>query len=81
MRAQTSKAPSVGGVQAAKKGNIADFFVQTFSEFKKVVWPSRQEATRLTAIVIAITASLGIILGAIDFGFTRLIGILGGGPS
>ncbi len=69
------------GVQTAKKRGIVNFFVQTWSEFNKVVWPSRQETFRLTAIVIAITAILGVILGAIDFGFTRLIGFFGSAGS
>lgn len=45
------------------------FFRDTRSELKKVVWPSRKQATNLTLIVIAVSAAVGLILGAIDFGF------------
>lgn len=45
------------------------FFRDTWSELKKVVWPSRKQATNLTIIVIAISAAVGLLLGAIDLGF------------
>jgi preprotein translocase subunit SecE len=41
-------------------------------ELKKVTWPSREETTRLTMLVIAISATIGIALGLIDIGFTRV---------
>jgi preprotein translocase subunit SecE len=69
---------SVGGAQAAKKGGVVSFVTETWAEFKKVVWPTRRELIRLTLIVIVITSGLGLILGGIDYGFSRLITILGG---
>ncbi len=45
------------------------FFQDTVSELKKVVWPTRKQATNLTMIVIAVSAAVGLILGGIDFGF------------
>ncbi|MBI2854581.1 MAG: preprotein translocase subunit SecE [Chloroflexi bacterium] len=67
-------APAAEGKQ---KKSFA-FIGEMISEFKKVVWPSRRELVRLTLIVIAITVALGLILGGIDFVFTRLITLLGG---
>jgi preprotein translocase subunit SecE len=75
---KTAKAmTSTPTAQAARKSAFS-FVTDTWAEFKKVVWPTRQETVRLTVIVIIITASLGLILGGIDLGFTRLIGIIGG---
>ncbi|MDO8673441.1 MAG: preprotein translocase subunit SecE [Dehalococcoidia bacterium] len=62
----------------AKKGGVIGFIAETVGEFKKVVWPSRKDVIRLTLIVIVVTASLGIILGSIDYGFKSLISFLGG---
>lgn len=76
MMAQRKPAPAGAGVR--KRGGIVSFLRETWSEFKKVVWPTRNETVRLTLIVIAITASLGIVLGALDLGFLKLVGILGG---
>lgn len=43
------------------------------SELRKVSWPSRDEAARLTLIVLVITIAMAAVLGLIDYGFSRLI--------
>lgn len=48
------------------------FFKDTIAELRKVVWPTRQEATRLTVLVMIISAVVGLALGAVDFGLTKL---------
>jgi len=55
-----------------KPGRRFRFFGDTIGELRKVVWPTRQEAIRLSIIVIILTIVLGIILGALDYGFSRL---------
>ena len=49
------------------------FVGEVISELRKVVWPSQEEATRLTVMVLVISISIGIALGVIDFGFSNLI--------
>ena len=46
---------------------------EIISELKKVVWLSRREAAYLTLLVLIVSATAGIVLGAIDYGFTNLI--------
>jgi preprotein translocase subunit SecE len=43
------------------------------SEMKKVVWPTREETARLTAVVIAVSVVASLILGASDLIFTFLL--------
>jgi preprotein translocase subunit SecE len=43
----------------------------TRSELQKVTWPSRQETTNLTLVVIGVSAVLGLLLGGIDLVLTR----------
>lgn len=40
---------------------------------EKVTWPSRPEAIRLTLIVIATSLVIGIYIGGLDFGFTKIM--------
>jgi preprotein translocase subunit SecE len=54
----------------------AGFLNEVKDELKKVVWPTRQEIIRLTAVVIAISLLVGLFLGGLDFIFTKLIGIV-----
>ena len=43
------------------------------SEMRKVSWPTREEATKLTTIVIVISVIVGLFLGGIDALFSALI--------
>lgn len=46
------------------------------SELRKVVWPTRDEAIRLTAVVIGVCAAVGLLLGAVDFIFAESFTLL-----
>jgi len=43
------------------------------AELRRVVWPTRQEALRLTIMVLIVCLVVGVILGAIDYGFTEMV--------
>ena len=45
----------------------------TIGELRKVVWPTRQETTRLTIMVLIVCAVVGLFLGALDYGFAELV--------
>ena len=52
------------------------FIGEIIAELKKVVWPSRREATYLTTLVIVFTVAVAIILGVIDYGFSKLMNVI-----
>lgn len=54
----------------------AGFFGEVWAELKKVVWPTREEATRLTVMVLTVSIAVGVILGVIDVGFSELIRVI-----
>ncbi len=58
--------------------SIFRFFAEVFSELRKVTWPTRQEATRLTVLVIALSATIGVFLGLIDMLFARVLSVIAG---
>lgn len=49
------------------------FIRNVIAELRKVAWPSREEAIRLTAIVLAVTIVIAAILWVIDTAFTELV--------
>jgi preprotein translocase subunit SecE len=49
---------------------------ETRAELKKVNWPSRQEATNLTLIVLAVTTFMALLLGLIDYIFRKLFELI-----
>ena len=48
-------------------GKIVNFFKESFSELKKVVWPSRSEVASSTKVVIVSVIIFALVLGAVDF--------------
>ena len=57
-----------------RKGfRLFNYFGEIVNELKKVVWLSRREIVYLTGLVLVVTIIAGIILGALDFGFSELV--------
>ena len=55
---------------------IQRFFQETIGELRKVSWPSRQEAIRLTEIVLIVIFVMSIILGGLDWIYAKLFGVV-----
>jgi preprotein translocase subunit SecE len=62
--------------RAPRGGFLVGFVREVVSELRKVVWPTREEATRLTIMVLAVSITVGVALGLIDIGFHDLVGWL-----
>lgn len=52
------------------------FLRETYDELKQVVWPTRKDVIRLTAIVVAISLIVGLYIGGLDFIFTHIMGLI-----
>ncbi len=55
---------------------IVRYFKETRAEIRKVAWPTREQATNLTLIVLAVTIAMAIFLGAVDLIFAEIIRLL-----
>jgi preprotein translocase subunit SecE len=63
--------------QAVKEPNaVVRYYRETVGELKKVVWPTREEAFRLTWIVLIVITLSAILLGAADWLFAQLFRFL-----
>lgn len=56
--------------------NPTVFLKEVRAEMEKVSWPTRQEAIRLTLIVVAASLAIGLYIGSLDFGFTKIMELL-----
>jgi preprotein translocase subunit SecE len=74
----TTRANKANIKSAPAKKSRLHFFVDVIAELRKAHWPTRQEAVRLSILVLAVCVVIGIILGALDLGFARLFLLLGG---
>jgi preprotein translocase subunit SecE len=52
------------------------WYRETIGELRKVSWPTPQEAWRLTRIVLVVMGLMSLLLGVLDFVFSRLITLL-----
>jgi len=52
---------------------IQRWYRETMGELRKVSWPTRQEAQRLTWIVVAVMVVMSVVLGVLDYVFSTLV--------
>jgi preprotein translocase subunit SecE len=66
------------GVSGPSGFSAIRFFGEIFGELRKVSWPTKQVATRLTLLVIALSATIGVFLGLVDMLFARVLSVISG---
>ena len=59
-----------------KPNRIQKWWRETVGELRKVTWPTKEEALKMTKIVIIVVLVTAVFLGVVDFIFSRLIGLL-----
>jgi preprotein translocase subunit SecE len=52
------------------------WYRETMGELRKVSWPTRQEAQRLTGIVVAVMIAMSLVLGLLDYIFSSLVTLI-----
>ncbi len=63
-----------------KAGNaVVNYFRDSFEEFRKVTWPTKEHALKIILIVMVFTVGMGIFTGAFDalfsFGYQQLLNL------
>jgi preprotein translocase, secE subunit len=54
------------------KFNLAEIFKVHMAEFKRIIWPSREEVIKQTITVIVISLIIGLIIWGLDIGYENL---------
>ena len=73
----TTQANKASAKSAPAKKSRFHFFAEVAAELRKAHWPTRQEALRLSLMVLAVCIAVGLVLGAFDWIFTQLFWLLG----
>ena len=63
-------------VNEKQEGGLQRWLRETRSELRKATWPTREEALRLTYVVIGLSIAMGALLGATDLILNTLYGLL-----
>ncbi len=62
--------------EVQKENRIMQYIRETRAELRKVVWPTREEATNLTIIVVVTIIVMSAFFGVIDYLLTGLFRFL-----
>ena len=54
-------------------GNISRSIKEIYAELGRVTWPTKEETTKLSIIVVSISIVIGLFLGVIDLAFSKII--------
>jgi preprotein translocase subunit SecE len=57
---------------------VSRYFRETTGELRKVTWPTRQEATSLTIVVLIVITLMSAFLGVLDFIYSRFFALIFG---
>jgi preprotein translocase subunit SecE len=72
---ESKKKTRKGGKRGKKGplGRFALFYRQIVAELRKVVWPTRNQLTTYTTVVIVFVVVMIGLVTVIDFGFQRVV--------
>jgi|YelNatPaOPRAMG01_1025707.scaffolds.fasta_scaffold55436_2 preprotein translocase subunit SecE len=52
---------------------IITYLKESYSELKKVNWPTKKEVVNLVLIILASVVIAGIVIGVLDFLLTKIV--------
>ena len=59
-----------------KPNKIQKWWNETIGELRKVTWPTKEDAIKMTKIVTIVVLATAAFLGIVDFVFSLLVGLL-----
>ena len=62
--------------QASKRVFSLSIIGDVIAELNRVTWPTREETTRLSIMVITVAVIVGIFLGVIDLGVSSIFNFI-----
>lgn len=74
--ARNAGVPRRMSAESARRAFSFRMVGEVVSELRRVTWPTRQETMRLTLMVLAVSASVGLFLGIVDVGFTQIFDVI-----
>ena len=68
--------PGRGFFKTKDMSLVLNYITEALEELRHVRWPTRQQAVRLSAIVLAFTALSAAVFGFVDFLLSELVTLL-----
>lgn len=77
MAEEKVKAEKKKPAKKEKSGKVSKFFKELKGEMKKITWYSAHDTIQNSTWVVVALIILTIVIGGVNFGFGKLIGLLG----
>lgn len=58
------------------RDRVRNYWRETIGELRKVNWPTRQEATNLTIVVLSVIFFMTVLLGVLDVIYAQLFRLI-----
>ena len=55
---------------------FTQYFSESKTELKKVIWPTKKQTLNHTLLVIGFSLGVAFFLGAVDFGLNKLVEVI-----
>lgn len=62
--------------KSKKENKIKKWFKDLRSEFKKVVWPTKETVIQNTSVVVGVVVASAVVVGLLDIGFLSLMDLV-----
>lgn len=67
------RAPSASSSpQSSRWLRVKVFFYESWLELKRVIWPTREDVTKMTGLVVAVVIFVGLFMYILDQTFAQL---------
>lgn len=77
-KAKRDQKSGIGRVVDTKRfQGVQNFYDDTMSEIRKVIWPTRQQTINLTLLVMALALVVGVLLGGLDWTMLKIFEAIG----
>jgi preprotein translocase subunit SecE len=60
----------------SEKSKMKDWFKAVRAQFRRIIWPTKEEAARETAVVVVITLIIGAVIALLDRGLLTLVDLI-----
>jgi preprotein translocase subunit SecE len=71
--AGTTTNPATAAQRAERRTSLARYLHDSRIELRKVNWPSREQVTNLTIVVVVVCIVISAFLGGVDYVFASLV--------
>ena len=55
---------------------MKEWFKAVRAQYRRIIWPTKEDAARETAVVLVVTVAIGVIIALLDRGLLTLVDMI-----